>query len=296
MQQRRQLARAGALARTVADEFRLPDTPPEPILAITIGNRASGQRYQGLVPVENPQQAALVEGYFVRSEQLPTRVLLASDGDRGAGLMLQRRPGSGHDGATLMRGIASAICSPARARASCWMSRRKHFSIACTTRKGCVCTRPGRCIRLQCTRERVAAMLHSLGRDEVEAALREDGVAEVTCEFCNTRYHFDAWIWNKYSAAGRMCPRRPASSSRHVQPEPGRLRPRKQEALAEPAAQLRQGAVLRLGFDAFGDHLHAKRSASAWIARTTPCCPISARSSATNERSIFSVSTGYWCR
>ena len=43
-----------------------------------------------------------------------------------------------------------------------------------------------------CSRERVATMLHSLGRDEVEAALAARGdEIEVICEFCAQRYHFD---------------------------------------------------------------------------------------------------------
>jgi len=38
----------------------------------------------------------------------------------------------------------------------------------------------------------VAAMLRSLGRDEVEATLDEqDGRIEVHCEFCAQRYEFD---------------------------------------------------------------------------------------------------------
>ena len=42
-----------------------------------------------------------------------------------------------------------------------------------------------------CSRERVAAVLRNLGRDESEAALQSDGRIEVTCEFCNAHYHFD---------------------------------------------------------------------------------------------------------
>jgi molecular chaperone Hsp33 len=43
-----------------------------------------------------------------------------------------------------------------------------------------------------CSRERVAAMLRSLGRNEVEAALAVHGEKiEVTCEFCARVYHFD---------------------------------------------------------------------------------------------------------
>jgi molecular chaperone Hsp33 len=43
-----------------------------------------------------------------------------------------------------------------------------------------------------CSRERVSAMLRSLGRDEVEAALAaRHGEIEVICEFCAQQYHFD---------------------------------------------------------------------------------------------------------
>jgi molecular chaperone Hsp33 len=34
-------------------------------------------------------------------------------------------------------------------------------------------------------------MLKMLGRDEVQSLLAEQGVAEVTCEFCNHKYVFD---------------------------------------------------------------------------------------------------------
>ncbi|MDE2316379.1 MAG: Hsp33 family molecular chaperone HslO, partial [Xanthomonadaceae bacterium] len=43
-----------------------------------------------------------------------------------------------------------------------------------------------------CSRERVAAMLRSLGREEVETTLAEQGGRiEVHCEFCSQRYEFD---------------------------------------------------------------------------------------------------------
>lgn len=42
-----------------------------------------------------------------------------------------------------------------------------------------------------CSRERVERVLRSLGRDEVEAILKEQGKAEVFCHFCNERYMFD---------------------------------------------------------------------------------------------------------
>ena len=43
-----------------------------------------------------------------------------------------------------------------------------------------------------CSRERVAAMLRSLGAAEVEAILAERAQVEIGCEFCGAQYRFDA--------------------------------------------------------------------------------------------------------
>jgi molecular chaperone Hsp33 len=45
--------------------------------------------------------------------------------------------------------------------------------------------------RCTCSRDKVARMLRMLGPDEVQSVLAEQGVAEVTCEFCNHQYRFD---------------------------------------------------------------------------------------------------------
>ena len=48
------------------------------------------------------------------------------------------------------------------------------------------------CFRCSCSHQRVAAMLHMLGRDEARAILKEHGNIEVRCEFCNQLYVLDA--------------------------------------------------------------------------------------------------------
>ena len=176
----------------IADAFRLPDTQPAPLLAITIDNRASGQRYQGLVPVEDTQLAALFERYFQRSEQLPTRVVLACGEGRCAGLMLQRLPGAAqaNDDDDAWNRVGHLLASA---------SERELLNVTPETLLYRLFHEEG--VRLHaarplqfgcsCSRERVAAMLHSIGRAEAEAAVREDGFAEVTCEFCNTQFRFD---------------------------------------------------------------------------------------------------------
>ncbi|MGZ9587118.1 Hsp33 family molecular chaperone HslO [Paenibacillus marinisediminis] len=45
--------------------------------------------------------------------------------------------------------------------------------------------------RCQCSQERVEQALISLGREELQHMLEEDGKAEAQCHFCNEWYHFD---------------------------------------------------------------------------------------------------------
>src|SRR5690606_8525851 len=42
-----------------------------------------------------------------------------------------------------------------------------------------------------CSRERVGGMLRSLGREEVDSILEEQGEVQVNCEFCGAGYRFD---------------------------------------------------------------------------------------------------------
>lgn len=42
-----------------------------------------------------------------------------------------------------------------------------------------------------CSKERIANGIISLGKEEIEAMIDEDGSAEATCHFCRQTYHFD---------------------------------------------------------------------------------------------------------
>lgn len=41
-----------------------------------------------------------------------------------------------------------------------------------------------------CSKDRFAGGLATLGKDEITAIIEEDGQAEVVCQFCNSKYHF----------------------------------------------------------------------------------------------------------
>ncbi|MDB6163812.1 MAG: hsp33 family protein [Xanthomonadaceae bacterium] len=163
------------------------------ILAITIENPGSDgrepTRYQGLVALESDSLAGAFEGYFRQSEQLPTRLLLAVEGGRAAGLMLQKLPGDVGDDDGWNRAVALFdTLSPAELLG--WSTQVLLLRLFNEDEPRVLDVRPLR-FECSCSRERVASMLHALGPDEAQAAA-VDGVAKIRCEFCGQQYFFDA--------------------------------------------------------------------------------------------------------
>lgn len=165
------------------------------LLAITIERDQSGQRYQGLVPLEGASLGQCLEGYFVQSEQLPTAIHLFSHGDQAAGLLLQQVPPEGglrteQDAITFehARTLAATITAEELYALDAEVVLRRLFAEEDVRVFDAVPLR----FECSCSYERVAGMLRALGREEAFAAIGTDGLVEVHCEFCNQRYTFDA--------------------------------------------------------------------------------------------------------
>ena len=172
-----------------ADLSQLGD---DALLAITIENPGldprEPQRYQSLVALQGSSLDEVFEGYFRHSEQLPTRLLLATNGEHAAGLLLQKLPGDAGDddgwvraGAlfdTLERDELLATDGPELLHR---LFHEEHPELVGEKplRFGC-----------SCSRERVANMLQSLGEEEARAAAEATGQVEVRCEFCGQEYRF----------------------------------------------------------------------------------------------------------
>ncbi len=87
------------------DAVRLAEGPADPslfalfgpgYLAITFDQAVSGERYQGIVPLEGGSLADAAQSYFAQSEQIPSLVRIAvgrdKDGCKAGGLLLQHLP------------------------------------------------------------------------------------------------------------------------------------------------------------------------------------------------------------
>jgi molecular chaperone Hsp33 len=179
-------------------------------LALTVDQGPDTQRYQGIVPLEGATLADCAHTYFRQSVQLDAVIKVAVDrveehdgevGWRAGALMLQRLEQRG------VQRIAGEAADPAPDDA--WR-RAVILMGSCTSSElldpglhpndllyrlfnedGVRVFEPSSLeMRCRCSRHRVANVLRSFPRGEIESMKIGDDVI-VTCEFCNTRYSFD---------------------------------------------------------------------------------------------------------
>ena len=187
--------------------------------AITLDpqDRQPGQQpYQGVVPLHGDRKEKLehvsevLEHYMLQSEQLDTTLVLAANEHMAAGLLIQRLPlqgeanlaGSGVGRAdedeigrnedynriailakSLKREELLGLDADTILHRLFWEEQLLRFAPqdgAHAPRFACTCSR-----------ERVSGMLRSLGREEVESILAEQGQVEVACDFCGAQYRYD---------------------------------------------------------------------------------------------------------
>lgn len=169
----------------------LPELVGEGRFVITIDPKRGRQTYQGIVDLEGGSVAEVLENYMRRSEQLDTRLWLASDESGAAGMLLQKLP-DGQDADADAWNRAVHLGSTVKPRELLDLPAREivhrlfheediRLFDSAPVHFGC-----------SCSRERVAGALRMLGYAEVKAILKETGTIEADCEFCNRRYVLDA--------------------------------------------------------------------------------------------------------
>jgi molecular chaperone Hsp33 len=164
-------------------------------IAVTVEAEERSMRYQGVVPLTGASLAESLEAYFASSEQLPTRVLLAADGERGAGMLVQKVPGrAADDEADLQaiwedaqRGIESLTSSELLECPVEELLNRGFAAHDLRLFRGSPVQ-----FECRCNQGRVNSLLRALGPEEVRDVLKEQGAVTVTCEFCHRPYRFDA--------------------------------------------------------------------------------------------------------
>jgi molecular chaperone Hsp33 len=166
--------------------------------AITLAAGPGQQSYQSIVGLEGGSVAAVLEHYLRHSEQIETRLWLAVDEQRAAGLLVQKLPhaGEGEDWQRAQH-LAQTLSAQELLGLPAYALVRRLFH-----NEDVRLFEPrSLAFRCSCSHERVAAMLRMLGYDEVRAIVTERGTVDVGCEFCGQSYRFDRWQTERVFAA-----------------------------------------------------------------------------------------------
>ena len=169
------------------------------LLIMTIDQGDGRERHQGVTPIEGETLALCAETYFAQSEQTPTRVRLAvGQADTGDGPHWRA-------GGLIIQNIAADEARGPTAEA--WTRAQAFFetvgedelidpSIAAQTLLFRLFHEDG--VRLfaaqplrafcRCSEGRIAAMLAAFDTAERAEMVREDGMIQVTCEYCARVY------------------------------------------------------------------------------------------------------------
>lgn len=185
-----------------------PDGQGRLVITLDPADRKPGQNpYQGIValsddgkPVKSIAEAITL--YMRDSEQLETRLWLASNEDSCGGLLLQRLPNMGGqlkmgdemaaEGWFRLQMLSDTVTSeellslePKVLMNRLYLDESAHHGVRSFDERpikfGC-----------RCSRIKVADMLKMLGEEEVNSILLEKDVVETNCDFCGQVYIFDA--------------------------------------------------------------------------------------------------------
>jgi molecular chaperone Hsp33 len=185
-----------------------PDGQGRLVITLDPADRKPGQNpYQGIValsdhgePVTSIAQAITL--YMRDSEQLETRLWLASDEDSCGGLLLQRLPNMGGqlkmddeiaaEGWSRLQMLSDTVTNeellslePKVLMNRLYLDESAHHGVRSFDERpikfGC-----------RCSRIKVADMLKMLGEEEVNSILLEKDAVETNCDFCGQIYIFDA--------------------------------------------------------------------------------------------------------
>lgn len=165
-------------------------------LAITFDQALTGERYQGIVPLEGGSLAEAVEHFFVQSEQIPSlvRVAVGAGGHVAGGLLLQHLP-EGEEGRERLHtrldhpewehvgALAGTIRADELAdpelplETLLWRlfhEEEVRLVAAVPLAKGC-----------RCNYDHVRGVIARFPADERAAMVDDDGFINVDCEFCS---------------------------------------------------------------------------------------------------------------
>ena len=178
---------------SMGDEIDLQALSSNATLTITIAP-TKGKRYQGIVAIESASLIDCLQDYFLRSEQLPSRFTIVADRHQVIGMSLYALPEQDSEIVAILKDdwarlnflMDTLTDDEMRELEATEILRRLFHEEHCRSHE-----EKAVCFQCDCSRERSANALKSLGLQELEAIKQEQELVSIDCHFCFQRYEFN---------------------------------------------------------------------------------------------------------
>lgn len=169
----------------------VPDLLGHGQLVMTLDMHSMREAYQSIVPLDGDTVGEIFEHYFKQSEQLPSRLFLTTSDNAISGILLQKLPSADAcdpDGWTRIEALAATTHDEALFRLTAEEILSRLFL------EETIRVFDSQSVSYGCHQDpsKIYNMLQLLGREEVDAILRESGEVVVHDDICNREYRLDA--------------------------------------------------------------------------------------------------------
>ena len=177
----------------IDDEASIHDMLGKGHLVITIDPK-QGERYQGIVALDGNNLSEIIEGYFANSEQLRTRLWLRAGQDnsgdtKAAGMLLQILPDA--DDSEEHFDHLEKLTDTIKTDELFGLEVNELLYRLYNQEKVRIFDPQPVRFFCGCSRQRSAAAIRTIDRDEINSIVAEEGSISLHCDYCGTNYTFD---------------------------------------------------------------------------------------------------------
>lgn len=161
-------------------------------MVLTISQDNQTQVYQSAVPIQATSMSENLMNYFAQSEQIATRVWLAVNEEMAAGMLLQLMPGQDTVQREQFWEYAVQLGQTVSEQELLSLDNQTLlYRLYNETDIRIFDSRPTR-FKCRCNPEKMKQVITILGEEEAKDILKEQGVIDINCDFCNEKYTFDS--------------------------------------------------------------------------------------------------------
>lgn len=161
-------------------------------MVLTINQYHQPRAYQSIVPLQSTSMSENLMHYFAQSEQLATRVWLAVEQKKAAGMMLQLMPGQNTEQREQFWEYAVQLGQTVSEEELLHLNNPTLlYRLYHETELRLFASKPVS-FKCRCSQDKMKQILSVLGEKEVYALLQEKGEIRLSCDFCAQEYLFDS--------------------------------------------------------------------------------------------------------